>query len=450
MQPTADNYAASASTIKEPPRGILQSLKFLGPGFILSASVVGSGELIATTTLGARAGFTAFWVILVSCFVKVAIQLEFGKYAILTGESPMKSFNRIGGLRIGKVSWAVWTIFLLIIAKIVQLGGMLGATALVTNMMFPGIAVETWAVIIAMISFLLIFKGLYSIIEKGSLIMIAFFTIMTFASVFALAFTEFSISWADIREGFQLKLAPSVVLIAIGAFGITGVGSDEIIAYSYWCLEKGYASYTGPATYDAAWKRRASGWIKVMYLDAFVAMLIYTLVTAAFYLLGAAVLHELGLEPKGNSVIETLSVIYTRSLGAGIKYAYLVGAFFVLFSSVFATLAAWTRLYTDIFGQVGWIDFFNLPQRKKMISILSFVFPVIWLAIFLFIKLPVMMILFGGVVGSVMLLLVVIAAIVFYLKRRKIFPSGTVYAFAFWISILAILAVAVLGVTKLE
>ena len=68
----------------------------------MSASVVGSGELISTTTLGAKAGFVTFWVIIVSCFVKVAIQLEFGKQAIRTGESVMTSLNRLGGPRFGK------------------------------------------------------------------------------------------------------------------------------------------------------------------------------------------------------------------------------------------------------------------------------------------------------------------------------------------------------------
>ena len=79
----ADNYIITEKTIKEPPTSFWRRLQFLGPGFILSASIVGSGELIATTTLGAKAGFIAFWIIIASCLVKVAVQLEFGKHAIL-------------------------------------------------------------------------------------------------------------------------------------------------------------------------------------------------------------------------------------------------------------------------------------------------------------------------------------------------------------------------------
>src|SRR5688500_4101639 len=75
----ADHYIITEKTIKEPPTSFWGRLQFLGPGFILSASIVGSGELIATTTLGAKAGFIAFWIIIASCLVKVAVQLEFGQ-----------------------------------------------------------------------------------------------------------------------------------------------------------------------------------------------------------------------------------------------------------------------------------------------------------------------------------------------------------------------------------
>ena len=75
-----NNYLITEQSVKEPPDSLGKMLKFLGPGFILSASIVGSGELIATTTLGAKAGFVVFWVIIVSCLVKVAVQLEFGKH----------------------------------------------------------------------------------------------------------------------------------------------------------------------------------------------------------------------------------------------------------------------------------------------------------------------------------------------------------------------------------
>ncbi|MEO5564647.1 MAG: Nramp family divalent metal transporter, partial [Chitinophagaceae bacterium] len=417
--------------------------------FILSASIVGSGELIATTILGARAGFIAFWVIIVSCLIKVAVQLEFGKQAILTGETVMQSFNKLSGPRIGKAGWAVWSVFIIAAFKAIQLGGMVGGSAVVLYMLFPFIPLYGWVVVIVILAAALISAGIYKIVEKVSLFMIVVFTITTITAVIVLQYTEFSFAWSDIRAGMGFRLPDELLAIAFGAFGITGVGSDEIIAYNYWCLEKGYAAYTGPRNDSPEWKRRAQGWIGVMYLDATFSMVIYTAVTAAFYILGAAVLHGKTTIPNGNEVIETLALIYTQSLGPGVKTVYLVGAFFVLFSSVFAALAAFTRLYSDIAGQMGWINFFDPEQRKKLVRWLSWIIPMIWATLYFFIKLPVLMIISGGIVGSVLLFLVVYAAVKFRGKRVRFLPSGIVYNTAFGISVVSIIVVGIYGLIQL-
>ncbi len=295
----ADNYVITENTIKDPPVSFLQKMKFLGPGFILSASIVGSGELIATTTLGARAGFIAFWIIIVSCLVKVAVQLEFGKQAILTGKTAMHSFNNLHGTSHGKGNWVLWSVFILITLKIIQIGGIIGGAAIVLYMLFPFLPIYIWAFIVAGLASSMIYKGYYKVVEKISLAMIAVFTLSTITALFVLRYTEFSFSWSDIYEGLKFKFPPTIVAVAFGAFGITGVGADEIIAYNYWCIEKGYAAYTGPRNESEEWKARARGWINVMYIDAFLAMIIYTLVTAAFFLLGAAVLHGRSVIPGG-------------------------------------------------------------------------------------------------------------------------------------------------------
>lgn len=444
-----DTYVITENKVKEPPSSLLGRLKFLGPGFILSASIVGSGELIATTILGAKAGFIAFWIIIISCLMKVAVQLEFGKRAILTGQTAMRSFKELSETRTGKGNWLVWTVFILLSLKIIQIGGILGGSAIVLYMLFPAIPIYIWIFIIALGTSAMIFKGYYKMIEKVSLLTIAAFTITTLTALFMLQFTSFSFSVADVWGGLQFKMPPAIVAVAFGAFGITGVGADEVVAYNYWCIEKGYAAYTGPKNDTKEWKKRARGWINVMYLDAIVAMIIYTVVTAAFYLLGAAVLHGRSVIPEGNGVIETLALIYTQSLGPGAKIIYLVGAFFVLFSSVFASLGAWTRIFPDIFGQLGWINFFDLKKRKKVVGWFAWIIPLIWALMYLFIKLPVIMIVFGGIVGSIMLFVIVYAAIQFRSRRAAFMPSGIFYNTAFIISILSIFCVGVYGLSQL-
>ena len=446
--PIYDPYLIREATIREPPTHLLGKLKFLGPGFILSASIVGSGELIATTVLGAQAGFAALWIIIISCLAKVAVQLEFGKHAILSGETVMSAFTKLPGPMIGRAHWSVGMVFGALLLKIVQLGGILGGTAMVLHMIYPNFSNGIWATIIAAFAAALVFNGKYNWIEKSSLIMIGMFTLLTLVALISLRFTAYHFSLWDVLDGLQFQLSGEIVAVAIGVFGITGVASDEIIAYHYWCLEKGYAAYTGPRNETAAWKVRAKGWINIMYLDALFAMTIYTFVTVAFYLLGAAVLHKGAIIPQGNQVIETLALIYTQSLGAGIKTVYLIGAFFVLFSSVYASLAAWTRVFPDVMGQFGWFEFADLAKRKKMVGWLAWIFPTCWAMAYVFIDSPVLMVLSGGIVGSFLLLLVVFAGLHFKYKVTHFIGSSVFYDVAFWISVLSILFVAVYGLMK--
>ena len=440
-----DRYSLDPASVKDPPASFRSKLAFLGPGFILSASIVGSGELIATTILGAKAGFVAFWVIIISCIIKVAIQLEFGRTAIINGESPMKLFSQFSG----KNKWAVWVVFLLTLLKVIQVGGMLGGSALVLYLLFPDIPVPVYVVLLGFVVAILIYKNYYRLIERSSLVMVALFTVLTLVSLVAVSYTQFRFSIADVVEGLKFNLPPGALLFAIGAFGITGVASDEIIAYNYWCIEKGYASYTGAYENTPEWRRRAEGWINVMRMDALFAMIIYTLVTAAFYLLGASILHNEKDIPEGMALITRLADIYTKTLGDGVKVFYLVGGFFVLFSSVFATLAYWTRLFSDIFGQFGWIDFSKVTARKRTVAILAWTLPIMWILAYFFIRLPSIMILSGGFVGSVLLLLVCYAAIFFRYKKNAFMPKSVTGDVFLWISVLSIFALGTYGIIEI-
>ena len=447
--PEVNPYRLSSDKIKEPPTTFAGRLRYLGPGFILSASIVGSGELIATTRLGAEAGFVTFWIILVSCLVKVAVQVEFGKNAIYSGQSTMEALNDLPGPRFGKASWTIWTWLTLMVLKTMQVGGVIGGTALVLVLVFPQAPVVIWCLVASVAVSIIIQHGRYAPIEKLSLVLIGLFTLLTVFCVVAVQFTSFQFSAEDILGGFGFQLPPEVVLIAIGAFGITGVGGDEILAYNYWLIEKGYAAHTGPYEATAAWTRRAKGWIRVLYLDAVVAMIVYTVTTAAFYLLGAAILYRQGLLPEGMELVNTLSRIYTQSLGDWAGALFLAGAFTVLFSTLFGALAIWTRLFADAFGQIGWFDFKETRVRRKAIGWLAWIIPLVWAALFLLIKLPAMMVAIGGAITTVILLLVIFAVLHFrYRRLPEVLKPGRIYDTLLWISIVSIVMVALYGLFR--
>ena len=109
-----DPYQLRPEEIEDPPQTFFASLKRIGPGIILAASIVGSGELIATTNLGAQVGYTALWLIVLSCFIKPVVQAEMGRYIIASGETGLASFNHVPGPRF-KINWVVmaWAVMTL-------------------------------------------------------------------------------------------------------------------------------------------------------------------------------------------------------------------------------------------------------------------------------------------------------------------------------------------------
>jgi len=452
MKEQKDPYVLDAELVKAAPDSFRQKLKYLGPGFILSASVVGSGELIATTSLGAKAGFVTLWVILVSCLVKIVLQLEFGRQSITRGVTAMNLMNELPGPRFGKkkVSWAAWSWLVLWVFKPLQLGGIIGGVAIILNIAIPAISIAAWTILVAFVVITVMLFGFYEVIEKISLVFMGLFTVFTLLALYMVQNTDFAVSWPDIAEGLSFRLPKGTVGFAFAAFGLTGVGGDEILSYNYWCIEKGYARYAGSQENSDQWRERARGWIRVMYMDAFLSMIVYTVVTAAFFLLGASILYQRGDIPEGYQMIETLSRIYTDSVGPAAKNIFLIGSFVVLFSTLFAALAIRTRVFSDLFGVVGWIDFSNMKVRLRTIRILAVVFPVLWTIAFLVIKLPVLMVTIGGIATFVMLFIVVIAGLWFRFKsgERPLGP-GRIYKILLIISCAAIFLVGIYGILKL-
>ena len=141
----------AAPAIEHPPQRIGGIMRQLGPGVILAASIVGSGELIATTKTGAQAGFYLLWLIVIGCVIKIFAQVEFGRYAISTGKATMAALDEVPGPRFRanwlvrrlsaifvpkrrqpsvapsfEAHWILWYWLVMFVVGLAQLGGIVG------------------------------------------------------------------------------------------------------------------------------------------------------------------------------------------------------------------------------------------------------------------------------------------------------------------------------------
>jgi Mn2+/Fe2+ NRAMP family transporter len=539
-----DEPAPSNLAVENPPRTLLGILRRLGPGLIIAGSIVGSGELIATTATGAAAGFTLLWLIIIGCVIKVWIQVELGRYTIVSGKTTMEAINTTPGPALwlgyqsrGSESFQPWTFanwlafywLVMFIVSLGQLGGIVGGVGQALAISLPltesgrayNEAVDTrtkltlelhrqkaqlqlldltseerlqrqaslapmqqqideldrriktpsgdtpaladlarddryWAIITTLFTAVVLVIGRYSVVESFSTVLVASFTLMSMGTVVMLQLQpEYAITWEHLRDGLSFRLPEAVgevrpLATALATFGIIGVGANELLQYPYWCLEKGYARFTGHNDGSPQWVERARGWIRVLQWDAWCSMVIYTFATIAFYLLGAAILGRLRLVPSGTDMIRTLALMYEPVFGGWTIAVFLIGAFAVLYSTFFVANAGHARVCADavrVFSR-------RAPSAKRerhWVQVFSGIFPFICLAFYLAYPEPKTLILASGIMQAVMLPMLSFTAIYFRYRRMdsRLAPSR-LWDFFLWLSAFGMLvAGGWLALTKL-
>ena len=460
-----DPYAMPPDALREPPPTLFKALRQIGPGIILAGSIIGTGELLVTTGLGADHGFLFLWLILLSCVVKVFVQVELGRYTISSGKPTLAALDEMPGPRLG-AGWQVWWWLGMLLLTVTQLGAMEGGVGQALHILWPQ-ATETivawleplspvlasavqahpewpWAVLTAIAATVLLLSGGYHRIEFVTTLLVAGVTLVTVGCALALPFAGYPMTLADWKEGFSFRIPVTGIAAAFAAFGITGVGASELYAYPYWCLEKGYARYAGPRTSDAEWARRARGWMRVLYLDAWVSMLVFTIATVSFYVMGATVLHRLELHPRGGRMMEDLAQMYVQAFQhPWTKTLFLLGACVVLFKTLYVASAGHSRLSADFLSLAKLVRYQRAGKRSRWIQFFCVFYPMLALALYLIFGDPQLMVVWGGFAQAATL--PVIGGATIYLRYRRVDPRLAPSKFVdlfLWIAVIAITVVS--------
>ena len=497
--------------IREAPTTTIGILRNIGPGMILAGSIVGSGELIATTRTGAEAHFDFLWLIILGCIIKVFAQIELGRYAITNGKTTLAALNEVPGpilrFSLGKrkirANWILCYWLLMFVSILGQQGGIVGGVGqamaisiplteegklyneniarkvsldvkkaefanlrsdefetegkslqkqievMISNIEAMGEVPKAndhiyWSLILTVAAIFLLVWGKFSFIERFSVFLVAAFTLVTIANLFALqSYDKWAVTMVELKRGlsFGFPEGSKPLITALATFGIIGVGASELLAYPYWCLEKGYGKFVGQRDDSENWIRRAKGWMRVMHWDSWGAMFVYTFCTIAFYLLGAAVLGRSNLIPEGSEMIQTLSAMYQPVFGDFAQNLFLFGAFAVLFSTFYVAIAAQGRLAVDIGSVTGIV---KLNERRRLIGLkwAGVLLPLLSVLCYVFFPKPVILVLIAGTLQAIMLPLIGFAVLYFrYRKCDDHLRPGKVWDFFLWLSFAAFIVV---------
>jgi Mn2+/Fe2+ NRAMP family transporter len=415
-----DPYTVQDGGTRDPPKTFRGRLKYLGPGIVVSGSIVGSGEILLTAGLGAVAGFVLLWWVLLSCWIKSLIQAELARYVVTSGDTYLRALNRVPGKLPGPngpVAWPIWLGVIGFIPGLLGSGGIIGGAGQALSLLLPEVD-GVWATVIAAIAVMLILgSGRYGRIEKIMIVLVMSFTFATIVSALLMQGTEYRATLDDLATGFTFDFPLEYAVLAIAMYGATGVASGEITAYTYWCVEKGYPTYVGNDYDDPGWVDRAKGWIRVVQTDVGVTLLILTVATLSFYFLGAGVLHRIGAQPSGSETISVLSSMYTQTLGPWSFWLFSFGAFCILFSTVLSGIGAGSRSFPDLLVTLGFIPRSNLALRRKWTTGYIVAMPVISTIIYFFYQQPIALIIFGASFSAFML--PVQSYLTLYLHRRR-------------------------------
>ena len=295
------------------------------------------------------------------------------------------------------------------------MGGLAGAVADAGHAMIPSLSVEAWVVTACFVTWFILYLGSYQSLEKILLAMVFFFSVVTLVIAIAMQSTSYAFTSEQIIGGLSFSFPFEHTALALAVFGFTGISFGEIMAYTYWCLEKGYAKPGGDVSEKKAW-------IKIMQTDVWATVFFVTLGTLPFFLLGAAVLNTLGLYPPPEG--ETLDIIqlllnnFTKILGSWAKWLFIPLAFFVLFSTLLSGTAAFTRTISDYLISMGLV-IEQENTRSKLIKIIAFVIPMFSAIAYFLLPNPITLILIAGIWAALGLPIINFGALFLSNRLRK-------------------------------
>lgn len=322
----------------------LNFLKLAGPGLIVAATGIGSGDVVAATVGGARYGVVLLWAIAVGAFFKFVLSEGIARWQLATGLTALEGWAAYLPAWV-KYYFAAY-LFLWTIAVSAALTN---ATGLGITNLTGGAIPQSWgAVAHSLVGFAFVWIGGYAWFEKLMKFLVG---VMGF-SILVCALLIVS-DWARIAQGLLVPRIPQAsgtyVLSIIGGIG----GSITMLSYNYWMREEKIsgAGYLGYVRGDVA----------IAYLfTAIFGMSIMVIANQAFFLAGVTITDAQAVS-KMAEVLGTL-------LGPFGVYAYALGFWAAVFASLLGVWQSVPYLYADFYGVMKRL---GVEERRAMTQVTS-------------------------------------------------------------------------------
>jgi Mn2+/Fe2+ NRAMP family transporter len=362
-------------------------LAYIGPGILWAALAQGSGELIWWPYLTAKYGAAFLGLLIPAALLQYWLNVELCRYTVLTGETPMTGFTRVG-------RWFAWLCWAGVFVENIWFGAYAaaGGTALAALTGFP----EGWTpraqslfwgyLTIAIYLFALVFsKVAYTLVEKFSMVVV----VVTMGGIIFAVFQEPVLA---VTGEFFTALVPHYTPVSeipnwepkdintvVTSIAFAGAGGFGQLFIAYWMRDKqvgmgakvgritspitGQAEAipaTGFAMADTEENRKNyRGWVRYVSTENFIGVSLNLVTTIIMCWLAYALLLPKGVVPSGWDIAVVQSAFFEVAWGPVGKALFLIVAAAFLCD-------AWLQL-TDGFSRIQ-ADFFfhNIPGAQKL------------------------------------------------------------------------------------
>ena len=307
-------------------------LSILGPGILVAATGVGAGDLATAGFAGSELGVAILWAVLAGSFFKFVLSEGITRWQLATGQTLLEG----AVVRLGRPVQYLFLGYLVVWSFLVA-AALMSACGVASHALLPLHSDPVTGKIIhgivwSLIGLLMVRLGGYRLFEKVMKVCIG----LMFCTV-VISAVRLAPDWGDVIGGLVWPAIPQVdgqglgwTLALMGGVG----GTVTILCYGYWIQEEG---------------RTGTKDLKVCRLDLAAAYVVTALFGLAMVIIGS----QVEVRGGGATLLIRLAERLTDSLGPLGGWAFLLGAWGAIFSSLLGAWQSIPYLFTDLTSLMG-------------------------------------------------------------------------------------------------
>jgi len=303
-------------------------LKLAGPGLVVAATGIGSGDVVSATVGGARYGVVLLWAIVAGAFFKFVLSEGIARWQLATGKTALEGWaDHLPGW----VKWYFGTY--LLIWTVAVSAALTNATGLGIANLSGGAVSQSWgAVAHSLVGFAFVWLGGYGNFEKLMKLLVG---IMGFSILICAGLTLHNPVPAV--QGLLLPIIPAgsgtYVLSLIGGVG----GSITMLSYNYWMREE---------------NMRGAGFLGYVRGDIGVAYIFTALFGISIMLIASDAFFVPGVALRDAEAVPKMAAALGALLGDFGRFAFSAGFWAAVFASLLGVWQSVPYLYADFYGIV--------------------------------------------------------------------------------------------------